>query len=211
MKKINTLLIALMIITTSSLNAQDASFEKGTTVVTVGYGVPNLSRVGLRLIYGTYTGYDVKGFGPILIKGDYGILKNLGVGAIIGYSNTKLSYTDTDYYYDNNGYAHAYSYQESLTWSSLSLGGHANYHFVRKEKLDVYVGAGLGYTINNLVYSNNDPYYGGTRTYATYNPSSIFYAATIGLRYYFTPNIGVYAEAGIEKGALLQGGLSIKF
>jgi hypothetical protein len=210
MKKITPFLIAF-IVTASSANAQSPAFDKGTTVVTMGYGVPNLARVGLKLIYGPYPGYSVTGFGPIMVKGDYGILKNLGVGAVIGYSNIKVSYTDNDYYYDNNGYSQPYSYQESVTWSSLSLGAHANYHFVRKEKLDVYVGGGLGYTINNLVYSNNDPYYGGTRTYTTYNPSSVFYAATVGLRYYFTPNIGIYGEAGIEKGALFQGGLAIKF
>ena len=211
MKKISTLLIAVMVITTSTMNAQTMAFDKGKTVVTMGYGAPNLARVGLRLIYGTYPGYSVNGFGPILVKGDYGILKNLGVGAVIGYSNIKVSYTGSDYYYDNGGYSQAYTYQESVTWSSLSLGAHANYHFVRKEKLDVYVGGGLGYTINNLVYSNNDPYYSSTRTYATYSPNAVFYAATVGLRYYFTPNIGIYGEAGIEKGALFQGGLALKF
>ena len=43
--------------------------------------MPNLARVGLRIIYGEYPGYSVSGFGPLLVKGDYGILKNLGVGA----------------------------------------------------------------------------------------------------------------------------------
>jgi hypothetical protein len=210
MKKITLFLIAF-IISALSTNAQSLAFDKGKTVVTLGYGVPNLTRVGLKLIYGPYTGYSVTGFGPILVKGDYGILKNLGVGAVIGFSSSKITYSENDYYYDNNGYSQPYTYQESIAWTSLSLGAHANYHFVRKEKLDVYVGGGLGYTINNFVYSNNDPYYGGTRTYATYNPSSVFYAATVGLRYYFTPNIGIYGEAGIEKGALLEGGLALKF
>lgn len=210
MKKISTLLIAFIITATSSLSAQSLAFDKGKTVVTVGYGVPNLARVGLKVIYGPYAGYSVTGFGPILVKGDYGILKNLGVGAVIGFASSKITYSETDYY-NNNGNSQLYTYQESIAWKSLSLGAHANYHFVRKEKFDAYVGGGLGYTINTFVYSNNDPYYGGSRTYATYNPSSIFYAATVGVRYYFTPNIGVYAEAGIEKGALLQGGLAIKF
>ncbi len=212
MKKITTLFVAFASMLTISLNAQDdLAFDKGKTVVTIGYGVPNLARVGLRLIYGTYPGYSVSGFGPILVKGDYGILKNLGVGAVIGYSSTKLSYTESNTYYNGNGNYQTYTYQESLLWTSLSLGGHANYHFVRKEKVDVYVGGGLGYTINNLTYSNNDPYYPNNVTYATYNPNAIFYAVTIGMRYYFTPNIGIYAEGGIEKGALLQGGLALKF
>ncbi len=211
MKKTISFLIAFIIITASTAKAQSLAFDKGKTVVTMGYGVPNLARVGLKIIYGPYPEYKVTGFGPILVKGDYGVLKNLGVGAVIGYASSKITYSENDYYYDNNGYSQLYTYQESIAWTSISVGAHANYHFVRKEKLDVYVGGGLGYTINNFVYSNNDPYYGTTRTYATYNPSSVFYAATIGLRYYFTPNIGIYAEGGIEKGALLQGGLALKF
>jgi hypothetical protein len=211
MKKLTILLFAMSFVLTYQTKGQEA-FDKGKTVVTVGYGVPNLARVGLRLIYGGYQGYSVSGFGPILVKGDYGILKNLGIGAVIGYSSTKLSFDQTDSYYDyNTGYSQSYTYRESLKWTSLSLGAHANYHFVRKEKVDVYVGGGLGYTINNITYSNNDPYNQNPGSYIAYSPNAIFYAVTIGMRYYFTPNIGIYAEGGIEKGALLQGGLALKF
>lgn len=212
MKNIKTLIIAITIIASLSSNAQSLAFDKGKTVVTIGYGVPNLARVGLRFVYGAYPGYSVSGFGPFLVKGDYGILKNLGVGAVIGYSSTKLSYNETNGYYDNNGYYQNYTYQESLLWTSLSIGAHANYHFVRKEKIDVYVGGGLGYTLHNIKYSNNDPYYyQNNNSYVAYNPNAIFYAVTIGMRYYFTPNIGIYAEGGIEKSALLQGGIALKF
>lgn len=211
MKKNLLILIIITSLTTLSSQAQELAFKKGTVAVTAGYGVPNLARVGLRLIYGSYDGYNVKGFGPMLLKGEYGVLNKLGVGAIIGYSSTTLTYNYKDSYYDNNGYYVPYTYQENLKWNSLSLGAHANFHFATKEKVDWYVGGGLGYTLHNITYSNNDPYNKNNNSYIAYNPNSIFYAITIGMRYYFSPNVGIYAEAGIEKGALIQGGLAIKF
>ncbi len=213
MKKINILILAFALMSTISLNAQDAAFGKGKTVVTLGYGFPNLARIGLRIIYSgsAYQNTTISGFGPILLKGDYGILKNLGVGAVIGYSNTKLDLVGTDSHYNNNtGYTENYNYYASLHWSSLSIGAHANYHFVTKEKVDAYVGGGAGYTINTISYTVNDPYQQTHGTLA-YNPNTVYFGVTVGLRYYFSPNIGVYAEGGFEKGSILQGGMAVKF
>ena len=42
-------------------------------------------------------------------------------------------------------------------------------------------------------------------------PGGLYFAPSIGYRYYFNPYFGLNFELGYEKGAILQGGLVVKF
>jgi hypothetical protein len=190
--------------------AQDNSaFEKGTIVATAGCGFPDLYRTSLRANYSGYNSTNVGGFGPLILKGDYGIYKfkwghTVGAGIVIGYNSTKVGYTI------NNNYSPiAGVYYETDHYRTITLGARGSYHFFTKEKFDCYASIGLGFNINSYAQTRNNPngYFARTAT-----PRSALYGSfTVGIRYYFTKNIGVYSEVGWDMSAPIQGGVAIKF
>ena len=55
-----------------------STFDEGTLVVTAGLGFPNLTRMNMRHTWyknGNGYEYKVRGFGPLLLKADYGMVK----------------------------------------------------------------------------------------------------------------------------------------
>lgn len=211
-KTIVGLALTMLFFSAIKINAQTA-FDKGTVVVTAGLGFPDLSRLTQAVVYNGYNGYSVHGFGPILIKGDYGIIKfkwghSVGVGAVIGLSTTSITYNYTDPYYQNgNGWPNGV-YTEKDSYTRITVGARGSYHFFTKEKIDCYAGVGLGYIFNLNSQTTTDPR--GIYNSAASFPS-IYESFTVGIRYYFTKNIGVYAEGGWDMSAPIQGGLAIKF
>jgi opacity protein-like surface antigen len=202
----------------------EKAFGKGKLVIVAGYGFPNLyksffkntiSNSGSSTSGYSYD-YTVKGFGPVFLRGEYGITKWFGAGLIIGYSQMSVTKTDayTEEDYDSNSGTYVTgTYQDvaKYTHTSLSIGARANFHFGTGKRIDPYAGVGLGYSSNQnkFTYSTTNPYQ------ALPVPVSIsgipfYFAISIGTRYYFTDNIGLYAEFGFDKWSLLQGGLAFK-
>ena len=196
------------------IRAQDnTAFEKGTIVVTGGYGFPDLYRTSLRIAYNSYSSTTVRGIGPIILKGDYGIYKfkwghSVGAGIVLGYSSTNVNYMYTDTRW-NNGYGwNNYNYSETDAYKTITIGARGSYHFFTKEKFDCYASIGLGFNINTTTQTTNDPN-GYAKTAVA--RSGVYEAFTVGIRYYFTKNLGVYSELGWDMSAPIQGGIALKF
>lgn len=218
MKKItlHTLLILSAILFSNKISAQDNSaFEKGTIVATAGYGFPDFHRTSLRVAYNGYNSTKVSGIGPIILKGDYGIVKfkwghSVGAGIVIGYNATKIKFTDT--YYDYTGFPYysytSRTYTETHSYKTITIGARGTYHFFTKEKFDCYASVGLGFNINTVTRTTDNP--GGYSTVGT-GRSGLYQAFTVGIRYYFTKNIGVYSELGWDYSTPIQAGVAIKF
>lgn len=206
----------------------EGAFKKGNIVITAGYGFPNLYKniyKGListvnsinSIYYQENYSYSVKGMGPAFFKADYGLSKLIGLGVVAGYFNTSITQTRSYQVSEYNSSTSTYQYvnYEDVTkyeMSSFSVGARINFHFGRGEKLDPYAGVGVGYSLNQY-----------KQTQTTNNPNAIlerpysgtgiptYFAITVGMRYYFTPNIGIYGEVGFDKWSLVQGGLVAKF
>lgn len=86
----------------------------------------------------------------------------------------------------------------------IPFGLKGNFHFYRTESLDTYAGAMAGYMIANVKYNNGS-------TTGNLNLSGIVYGGYAGARYYFTPAIGVFAEAGYGTLGYLTAGVALKF
>ena len=86
-----------------------------------------------------------------------------------------------------------------------------NYHFATGDKLDPYVGLGLGFMAFNFDYFNTDPDYQDDGFYDLDYGLPLGYSGSIGARYYFTDMLGAYAEIGWDGVALMQIGLTAKF
>jgi hypothetical protein len=190
---------------------QDSTaFNKGTIVITAGIGLPDYYRVNLRTAYRGHSNLDVYGFGPLIIKGDYGIVKfkwghSIGAGFVLGYSSSKVKYTDL---YTN--YATPITYHGKDIYRTITIGARGSYHFYTKKNIDCYASIGLGVNINTVSQTSSSV----SKAYINNRAPlrSLSYSAfTAGVRYYFTTNIGVYAEAGWDMSTLIQGGIAVKF
>ena len=224
-RTIKNLLAGLLAACSLQAGAQTA-YEQGQSTVTLGYGFPNLYKTILKSAlqdnaqnyyeYNLSTKRTVKGYGPLFLKYEYALTKLIGVGAVVGYWST--TYTEThDYYeeeYNNNTNTYEmvnYHDISKYKFTSFSAGARLNFHFGTGEKLDPYAGIAGGYTSLNydFTYDSNNPDQVATPVHYTGIP--IYFAMSAGLRYYFTENIGAYAEVGIDKLSVIQGGLAIKF
>ena len=202
--------------------SDEKAFKEGSIAVTVGYGFPDIYKSYVKGIVNNFQGngavYSVKGIGPAFLKAEYGLSKLIGLGAVIAYHNISVSetYTYQDSYYNSVSGTWEYgTYEdvEKLTYTSLSAAVRINFHFGTGKRLDPYAGVAAGYSQKQykFTYSTNNP--NGLsyvpQTYEGVFP--VYFAMSAGLRYYFTPNIGIYGEVGFDKWSVLQGGLAITF
>ncbi len=196
------LILSSLLFYSQNIKSQSSAFDKGTVVATIGYGLPDLHRTSLRASYNAYNNTSVYGFGPLILKGDYGIVKfkwghTVGAGIVLGFSTTTINYL-----YSNN------LWSQTDHYTTITIGVRGSYHFYTKEKIDCYANVGIGFNINSNNQSSTNPIGANNSVYKS--PGS-YEAFTIGIRYYFTKNIGVYAEAGYDMHAPIQGGLALKF
>jgi opacity protein-like surface antigen len=190
-----TILGCVLAITNSTI-LQAQAFMPGDVIFSAGYGTPNLSK-SLFKTWENYTDYTLSGFGPVHIKGEYGVAEHFGLGLSVNYSNTKVVFVDGTYNY-------------TLKYNPLSVNLRGNVHFGSDEKFDPYLGIGVGYGSRKVQVQSSDPdvttFLG---TAFNFFDIPIGLEATLGARYYFTDNIGLYVEVGPAK-SLVQLGLSFK-
>ncbi len=152
-----------------TFNSNAQVFEQGSKFVNVG--------IGLISPY-AYSGSSM-GLPPISGSFEYGITDKIGVGAIVGFTTSSLSYF---------GYKANFSY--------IIVGGRGAYHFLEHDKIDLYAGLMLGYNISSTSYTDNagnsytpilGPGFGG---------SGVAFGIFGGVRYMFAKKVGGFAELG---------------
>ncbi len=113
----------------------------------------------------------------------------LGVGAYFGYKTEKYKYNY------NTWYGSGYYYERRYTY--YTIAGRAAYHWdvLNTNKAEVYGGVLIGAFLNVYSYNDNDP---NEVDYVSVNPFSPYVSPFLGARYYFTDNIGVFAETGVH-------------
>ncbi|HNP49816.1 MAG TPA: hypothetical protein PKL85_13320 [Bacteroidia bacterium] len=203
-KKITQIFLAMtMFFSFSNRMASAQAFEDGNNNVSIGYGFVTFAGA-LFNTYEDQNNYNFSITGPIFAKYEHAVSDHIGVGLNFAYAKWKLSYNYESYDANNN----AVTYTESDSYSTYSILGRFNLHFGNLDKFDPFWGVGVGYRSGTWKYESNDPY--GINDLNISNPIPLGFETTIGARYYFTDNIGVYAETGIAK-AVIQAGLNFKF
>ncbi len=190
---------------------RDQAFGQGKSVITVGYGFPSLIKSAFRA-YESNLDYKVSGFGPAHLKYEYGVTDKIGLGLSIRYLTYKVQWSDegTVTTYDTLGNPTGttpVTYTSGYKGSSLGIMARMNFHFATGDKFDPYWGFGIGYGSYNFDYFTDDPD-GGELSFKF--PIPLAFESTVGCRYFFTDNIGAYAELGWG-GSYLQAGLAAKF
>jgi outer membrane protein W len=191
MKKV--LLSAAVLFAALSGNAQ--AFTKGSSTVNLGYGFLNVNRTTFKLFtFGDPTA-KTSSMGPVVVGYEYGVTDRISVGAQVGYGQVKTTWTD-----DND--------KTTLQLNQLTAIIRGAYHFGNGENFDPYVALGVGYNNFKFTAKENDKTIEG---FAYAVPTAIGYTAALGGNYYFSKNIGAYAEVGYTAGSLIQIGVKAKF
>ena len=79
----------------------------------------------------------------------------------------------------------------SYSATGILIGARGSYHFLTSEQLDPYAGADLGYVVVSSSSSNNNVVYNNSKG------SGLGFGIHGGVRYYFSPGLGAFAELGI--------------
>lgn len=207
MKKKQLLMFAMLFATTlistiaSAKGGGDGSFDKGTISVTAGYGYGLAG--SLFSAYDSYSDYTFSKLGPITARIEYGVSKKIGLGLSVNYSSYNVEWKQPGVYPSPSTTLYKAGFK-GVGYSALLR---MNLHFANGEKIDPYWGFGLGYRGGSYTFSSDDSH-ALNQSVKTLIP--VGFETTIGLRYYFTPNIGAYAEVGLGK-ALAQVGVAFKF
>lgn len=181
--------------------ANGQAVEQGNMLVDGFYGFPNLLTAALRTSYAngtTVDGIKIGGFGPVGGRFEYLLSDKVGIGLEYNMANSYVKYTETPS-------TTTYNYEVSA--SRMRIFPRFNFHFSNNEKLDAYFSAGAGYYKVKYKFESNDPNY-TEESVDGIIPFTV--RAAVGVRYFFTENIGLSGEFGLG-GVLATGGVSFKF
>ena len=205
MKKFYLFVMMAGLLTTINFSAKAQAFEAGKSYVSVGYGFGNFVQSVFKT-YETYDDYSFKMMGPIFGKYEYAINEQIGFGVAFSYVSANVSYTDKSYMVTSSPVVY---YEQSIDWSSYSILMRFNWHFNSMgDRLDPYIGFGVGYRGATWTYTDNDPNYDNNASLSTVFPLGM--EITAGMRFMVTDYLGVYTEVGLAK-AVAQFGVVTKF
>ncbi len=201
-------LVIAMIIGSNAAHAQ--AFDEGTKVFSLGYGFPNFTKSVFKALSSSSTDGSTKvtGAGPIHFRFEYGLSETWGIGASINFANAAWEDTYTGTVFNNvTQQNETKTFTDKWTRRALSALVRFNKHFPISDKADVFTGVGLGYNSVKNDYDSSNP--DGIQFSVNNNLFPVGFEWTVGMRYYFTDNIGAYVEGGLAK-SILQFGLAIK-
>ncbi len=196
-------LLAIPAFLISSFVANAQAFPEGSNSISLGYGgVTFMSSISKN--FDDYADVKYAGMGPIFFKYEHAMTDNIGLGLNVAYAENEWAYN----YSSTDANGNAVSYKETTSRSTYSILARFNYHIGASEKFDPYLGFGMGYRNATWKYDTTNP--DGTTNVDISGLMPFGMELTIGARYFFTENIGLYAEVGAAK-SVVQGGLAVKF
>lgn len=169
MKNFLKFLCVVVLVFSASFASAQARYDKGDVLLNAGIGL----------------GYSYFGGGvPILVGADFAVNDVITVGPYFGYTS--------------------YGYLSSYRYTSIDIGARGSYHFselfeIRNEKLDIYGGVALGYSITSSNYDYG--FYGYSDPY----PDRIQFGLHAGARYFFSEKVAGFGELGFGLATLAIG------
>ena len=202
MKKLILPLLALtMMLAPTKTNAQ--ALEQGNVIIDAYYGFPNLYSTVFKTLYesSNSTGLTLGSQGPLGIRAEYLITDKVGFGIDLGMNSSSISFSEADI---NTNIIYDYKFSTRKIGAIFTF----NYHFVENDKLDAYFVVGGGYGNRNFKFTSTDPNY---IEESVESLIPISYKIGVGMRYFFTENIGANLALGLGQGGLANVGVSAKF
>lgn len=203
-------LIALFLLCPAAASAQ--AYLRGQSVITLVYGFPDLFRFDLKKagvdhedLLGNFHTYSVKTQGPVFFKYEYAFSSRIGIGGLMAYRDANFIETIN----------HQGIYQDvtKTHYTNIGLAMRAAYHFRSRKKFDPFMAISAGYSFlhTSSTYSTTGPYMFAGLPRGIRENDGILLSVTAGVKCYITQHIGIYAEGGFDRWAILQAGIAVKF
>jgi hypothetical protein len=211
MKKIY-LTILTVAISLASFKSNAQCISEGKILVDGYYGFPNLYSAVFKSAYansGSEANLKFGSLGPIGLRAEYLLTDKVGLGLDLGMNSSSISFDDVVSVYNSTTFTYddvIYNYK----FSTRKVGAIVtfNYHFVENDNIDAYFVLGMGYGSRSFTFESNEP------GYSTPTVKSLIPVASkigVGMRYFFTENIGANLALGFGQGGLLNAGITAKF
>ncbi len=198
------LTIAVLITSLTSFNSNAQAVKKGDVLVDTYYGVVNLFNLAFKGTLGSVaSNASSSSIDHLGVRGEYMLIDKFGIGLDIDFNKVDVSYS-TITTVNLNNVVYTYNIGSQNIRSSASF----NYHFADSDKLDAYLGLGAGYNYRSYTSSSTEAGYSYSASGAI---TPIAFKLALGMRYFFTDNLGANLAMGIGQGGLVNGGLSFKF
>ncbi len=138
---------------------------------------------------------------------EYLVTDKIGVGLDGNYTNTYVSWKETDYISGSSTTTALYSYKVSVP--RYRIMPRFNFHFIKEsEKFDGYFAVAAGYGGWSAKFETDDPNY---QFASIKSLVPIAFRTAVGMRFFFIDNLGAKLEFGLGGGPLIAVGLSGKF
>ncbi|NBV90592.1 MAG: hypothetical protein EBR91_00280 [Flavobacteriia bacterium] len=191
------LLLFPIVLLINTIQAQE--FSRGDNYMQLGYGF-GLGYGRLLNAYQAYDGYKFSGFGPVNFNYERAVTDHIGIGLSLSYSTYGAKWID------QTGSTYNYSYR----WNTLAIMARGAYHFsVRNDKVDPYLGVGIGFLKYGYKWTSTDPNFNEANNLIALG-TPIGYQFLGGIRYMFSDNVGGFVEVGYGL-AVANFGLAVKF
>ena len=215
MKKISTLVVAIILVWSSQTKVQAQAFEKDKNYFSFSYGfgafyTAFFSSVeeSIKQSAGSDISISTSSLGPLSFKYERAVSDKVGLGLSVNYLSNTIKYTE-----QNVGNSGTATGNYNLNRTTLSILARMNLHFGDNDKFDPYWGLGIGYrTVNwkqTVSYSD-----GSTPTdendLPTFTVIPFGFETVFGARYFLGPNFALFGELGLAK-SVLQLGVTGKF
>ena len=215
MKKL--LFLGLFAVTTvSNTNVNAQAVEEGNILVDVYAGYGTAFNALFRAAYlGVDADSKLSAIDAIGVRAEYLVADQFGVGIDFTYSSAKIvdPYTKTVYTYDQNGFVTGSTvtpYEQTFSTKKIGVMLSMNYHFLENDKIDAYANLGVGYKNRSYAYESTNPAEVSEELgVGTVIPLAL--RVGVGMRYFFTDNIGINMNVGLGQGGWVNGGLALKF
>lgn len=210
MKKVKLMLtLATVVLLTGNYSQAQGFGGSGSKYLQLG--------LGYNQHYSLYSDYNRAyntSYGAFNLQMEFGIHKYIGLGFVVG---AEVSARTAGYYY---GGIYAVDYikpSNSPYWSvGVPIGFIANFHFLQliadktgkdfANSLDVYGGLNIG---SGPVFRNVRKKYKDDIYYDSHVGALFFAGPHVGIRYFPSEKVGIYAEAGYGK-SIITGGVVFK-
>jgi len=195
-----------------SFNSSAQAVEEGNIIVDAYYGFPNLYTTVFKTAYantGSELDLKVNGAGPLGLRGEYMVTDKIGLGLDLGFNNSKVSYNEISQEFNSTtGNVDNVTYAYDFKTKKIGVLVCFNYHFLDNDKFDLFGTFGLGYASRSFSFTSTNPNYTPT---AVSSLIPIGSKIGLGMRYFFTDNIGANLQLGFGQGGILNAGISAKF
>jgi hypothetical protein len=201
-----------LILIAKSVNAQREGnisggdcIQKGVNTVNVYYGVSLVGSIYKSVAAANVLDLNFKNVGPFGMVYEHLMTDKVGLGFEIGYSKLKMSYSEFGDFYVNGVLP---VYQVDWVFSNLRAMMRINFHLVKSENFDTYILISAGFRKLDFSVTTTDP--SGIIGATFSSPIPFGMKPGLGIRYFFTDNIGLHLELAAGT-PIFCGGLSFKF